>query len=369
MKTTHIGARGRKAQRGMTQRGMTLIELMIATAIGLFVLLGVTYAYINNRQSYLLNEALANIQENARVISESLNHDLRMAGSVGCNPDETTIKFGSLSGIDKDKVRNGVEVTTDGAATGRDGGNLRLNIYGALGGGMVSLRSEASTEASGNLIPIQSGASATKLSDTLGGTGYMVISDCERSQVFSGTVGADSITVNGGFGGNDVYGMGAQVFGIAPIPTGGTGKPFKQFYLGDSGRLDVDNVPIISLFYGNTGDPDTDTELAEGVDAFRVCVGEEDSNTIKPATDVSPDGWKKVTMVQVDVVLYSINPRILQEDTPSHFNLCGDAPATPSVTVTPPDRRLRRMFSTSVALRNKLSFVPKAAATPEEVSP
>jgi type IV pilus assembly protein PilW len=365
MKTTAIGARDRKAQRGMT-----IIELMIATAIGLFVLLGVTYAYISNRQSYVLNEALANIQESARVISEALNHDLRMAGSTGCNPEASTFTVPGVGLAGAKQIKSGVRVSPAvSGVVGRDGGKPVLTIYGALGDGMASVSAEATSSS----IPIELSASKEKLEKNMGGEGYMIISDCEKSLLFSGTISGSSITITeggdglggGGETGGDIYAKGAQVFGIAPVVSGGSGVPYKAFYLGSSGRTDVAGESIRSLFYGNTGDPIHDMELAEGVDAFRICVGEENGNTIKRVPDTGTGiSWEKVTMVQVDMVLSSINPRVLQEDVMYKYELCGDAGGTPSVTVK--DRRMRRMFSTSVALRSKLPWVPPADSAPKE---
>ena len=62
------------------QRGMTLVELMIAMAVGVLLLLGVSLLFTQNRQSYRQNEELARIQENARFAIEELSRDLSMAG-------------------------------------------------------------------------------------------------------------------------------------------------------------------------------------------------------------------------------------------------------------------------------------------------
>ncbi|MDR3352536.1 MAG: PilW family protein [Zoogloeaceae bacterium] len=64
-------------------------------------------------------------------------------------------------------------------------------------------------------------------------------------------------------------------------------------------------------------------------------------------------------MVQIDLLLYSLNDRLLPEDTPQEYYLCGDADGSPSVTISATNhpthlRRVHRLFSTSVALPNKI---------------
>lgn len=62
------------------QRGLTLVELMIAVAIGVLLLFGISLLFSQNRQSYRQNEEMARIQENARFAMSELNRDLSMAG-------------------------------------------------------------------------------------------------------------------------------------------------------------------------------------------------------------------------------------------------------------------------------------------------
>lgn len=62
------------------QRGLTLVELLIAVAIGVLLLLGISLLFSQNRQSFRQNEEIARIQENARFAIAELSKDLAMAG-------------------------------------------------------------------------------------------------------------------------------------------------------------------------------------------------------------------------------------------------------------------------------------------------
>ncbi len=61
-------------------RGFSLIELMIALVIGLFLMLGVIQIFAGSRLSYQVHEGIGRIQENGRFGIEILSRQIRMAG-------------------------------------------------------------------------------------------------------------------------------------------------------------------------------------------------------------------------------------------------------------------------------------------------
>ncbi|WP_200332816.1 PilW family protein [Thiocystis violacea] len=66
-----------------SQTGFSLIELMIAMAIGLALIASIGYVYLGAKSSYNSMEALATIQETARFTFEYMGDDVRMAGYTG----------------------------------------------------------------------------------------------------------------------------------------------------------------------------------------------------------------------------------------------------------------------------------------------
>jgi len=66
------------------QRGLSLVELMIALVLGLLLTTGVISIFISSKQSYAQQDAQAQIQENVRFALEMIARDLRMAGYGGC---------------------------------------------------------------------------------------------------------------------------------------------------------------------------------------------------------------------------------------------------------------------------------------------
>ncbi|PBJ82427.1 hypothetical protein CMZ84_09650 [Lysobacteraceae bacterium NML93-0399] len=67
------------------QRGMALVELMIAMVLGLIVVGAAFAVFMSNQRSYAANEGLNRIQEGARVALELIGRDVRAAGGSACS--------------------------------------------------------------------------------------------------------------------------------------------------------------------------------------------------------------------------------------------------------------------------------------------
>src|SRR5690606_21928152 len=68
--------------------GLSLIELMIALAIGSLLILALVEVFAASRAAYMLATGLARTQENGRFAIDILQRDLRMAGHAGCVNDQ-----------------------------------------------------------------------------------------------------------------------------------------------------------------------------------------------------------------------------------------------------------------------------------------
>ena len=61
-------------------KGFSLVELMVAMAIGLFVVMVVGMLYVNSKTTYVAQDANSRLQENARFAVELLGNEIRTAG-------------------------------------------------------------------------------------------------------------------------------------------------------------------------------------------------------------------------------------------------------------------------------------------------
>lgn len=66
------------------QQGVSLIELMIALAIGALLLLGLAQVFTASNMSAQMGTALARVQENGRFALDFMRADVRMSGHMGC---------------------------------------------------------------------------------------------------------------------------------------------------------------------------------------------------------------------------------------------------------------------------------------------
>lgn len=74
------------------QSGMTLIELMVALAIGAFLMIGAITVFMQSRTTFRITESVARMQENARFALEVLEPEIRMAGYRGLTATTTLIR-------------------------------------------------------------------------------------------------------------------------------------------------------------------------------------------------------------------------------------------------------------------------------------
>ena len=71
-----------------SQKGLSLIELMIAMTLSFIVAAAMISLFINSRQSYRVNENMSRLQENARFAVAFISRDLRMADYRPCVIEE-----------------------------------------------------------------------------------------------------------------------------------------------------------------------------------------------------------------------------------------------------------------------------------------
>jgi type IV pilus assembly protein PilW len=65
------------------QTGLTMVELLVALAIGSFLIIGAVQIYNQSRQAFVVNESIARVQETAQFAMDTIEADLRMASNWG----------------------------------------------------------------------------------------------------------------------------------------------------------------------------------------------------------------------------------------------------------------------------------------------
>ena len=147
----------------MRQDGITLIELMVALAIGSFLMIGAVQIYSQSRQAFVVNESIARVQETAQFAMDTIEADLRMASNWGRNSRGLSVEGRALIG---DPNPSGLPLpATDCAANWTldlalpiDGSNNAYTLACAATGGSQA-NSDVITirRASVNAVPLEAG--------------------------------------------------------------------------------------------------------------------------------------------------------------------------------------------------------------------
>jgi type IV pilus assembly protein PilW len=98
-----------------SQFGLTLMEILVALVIGIFVIGAVIQIFVSSSHINRTQEALSRIQENGRFALEMLAQDVRAAGFLGCQSNLTPEAPGATGVLAPGFVRNTLNTASDSA--------------------------------------------------------------------------------------------------------------------------------------------------------------------------------------------------------------------------------------------------------------
>ncbi len=315
--------------------GFSMIELMVAMTLGLLLTAAVLQTFVSLKRTYEFQEEFSRLQENGRFAIEFLSRDIRAAGFWGCN--------GTGLGNIQNHLNHGgnADYVFDQDITGSNGA-AGTNTAGDAPDTLV-LRSAT---AAINVVDVPATPSAAvKVSDNSGlqEGEILLISDCSMGEIFQvsndpsagGTTNFDNVGHN--TGGSHVPGNATQVF--------------QKVYSTDAQVFKAQSLTY-TIASGASGEPALfrgADELVEGIENFQVLYGEDTDNDGVPNYFV-PAGTAGLDMTQVVSIQFSLLVSSLRDNltgTPQSVDYNG-------ATLTPSDRRIRKVFSNKVALRNRL---------------
>ncbi|MNF59606.1 hypothetical protein D3C84_412000 [compost metagenome] len=140
-------------------KGFGLIELLIALALSLIVVLGVVQVFIASKNTYLSQNAAATMQEDARFVLSKMIQEIRMVGMFGCQgtiTDSSLKKDFTASQMSPIRWDNSArKLTLITADVGSNGGKPSWTVISDCRNSATA-HSEASTPPPGQLaFPIQ----------------------------------------------------------------------------------------------------------------------------------------------------------------------------------------------------------------------
>lgn len=327
----------------MRERGVSLIELMIAMVISLILLGGVIQIFLSSKQTYNMQEGVARIQENGRYGIDYVARYVHMAGFQGCtnvnllrpNIISKTVPGGYLTELQK--VINGV----DSAAA--------VNSYGAkLGSDVLIIHSgSASTvRLSGNLASDNANIQVDSNPDNYQAGDVLFITDCENSDVFTATnVSSNaSPTIAHANSSNTTNRLSKPYQNDAMILR----LQSSSFYVRDTGNTNTNGAAIFGLYQRNEFN-NAETLMVDGVEDFQVLYGVNTNNDNNKTPDIyqtasAVTNWERVVSVRIFLLLNSVD-NVLGQVQPYTF--------MGNVVANPGDRMLRREFTATIGVRNR----------------
>lgn len=362
------------------QKGLSLVELMIAITLGLILMSGVVKVFLSSKDTYSTQQALSRIQETGRLAIEFVSRDIRMAGYNGCGsrtPTGITVtntlnnassfiwSFGdaikgytsAASGATALPSSHGLSPAPYYVASPLTTTDI-ISIRGARGAGIQITQNNNGAQVFvsqvGSPVTVSNGCGSTDSVSGLCEGDVVMATDCTKARVFQIT----NLSTNGSTDVNVVHAnSGSFSPGNALSSWGGNSAPPNEIFQAGAELLSATSITYFiatgtsgrrSLFQNING---VNSELLEGVEDMNVSYGE-DTNASDP--DYTPDvyrsaanvvDWTRIDSVRVEFLVASIEDRVLSDRQKYTFK---------GAPVTATDYRLRQTFSTTIGIRSRL---------------
>lgn len=378
-----------KANLRASDKGFSIIELMIALLLGLILAAGIIQVFLGNRQSQRIEQTVSRMQENGRIALDMITQDARSSGFSGCassvrggsgqttkisspsvyikvkNPTVSTVastftaqsaqgfersKTGTwspalsanLSGTDVDNARNGSDVIAV-----YYGADIGARISGSANGSddvIASVQPNSACFGKDDLVMVANCLSVDLIKVTN-------VTNCTGATVTLKHDGTGNVDGNLGGTYSSVDSSGATLSDAS--------KPrvmrFSQvaYYVKDTGRKNPSGGAIFSLYRYSSG---AAQELVEGVEFLKLEFGESlTSGNIRyvTASDASLN-WDNIVAIRVGVLVQSYDQVRDGIDNNSYTIADQTVAASGSGVLHAADRSMRQAYTATIELRNHM---------------
>ncbi|AJQ92407.1 tfp pilus assembly protein PilW [Gynuella sunshinyii YC6258] len=320
--------------------------------------------FVSTKGMYTTQQGLSQIQDTGRLAIEFLEKDIRMAGYMGCATRSTTMTITNTlnnPGDYKYAFQTAIQGYTaatlpTGTLTKTPVANTDILVVRSAGssGVQVSKNNDSAqvfvtntgTETGG------CGGNKNRVSGICEGD-ILVVTDCSKARIFQ----VSNITQSG----NEVNLVHSQSGGNSPGNAisswgGNSIDPDESFDAGSEVMTVTTSVYFIAT--GASGRPSlwksqngVEFELLPGVEDLAITYGVDTDasqdfipNSYQTAGSVVD--WNRVVSTQISLLIASTENNVLPEAQSYTFD---------GATVKPTDRRLRRVFSSTVGIRSRLN--------------
>ncbi len=333
------------------QSGLSLVELMVALALGAFLILGAVNVLVSSKNSGQLESSLARLQENGRIALDLLASDLRLGGYVGCSGAPaiiaTGVSWSPVQGYERLSGRWSPALPgnlSSLATLARVGSDVISVQYGLPASGAVS----ASVSSASTAVPLTNNTSCIQQNDRV------VVFNCAAgAEMFkvtnAPTCGASATLLQFGAASNspsqlnNAYVAGDSILTLVE----------RTWYVADTQRRrTAANIPIYALY--RRADSAAE-EMIEGIEYMQISYGQLlATNNIRyvPASDANLNA-DQVVSVRVALLVQSFEPVLDSPDSSAYQMLDESIDSAGTPYLHNGDLTLRRVFKTTILLRNR----------------
>ena len=359
------------------QSGYSIIELLVASVIGLIILSGAVTVFTGNKSSQEFSSGMARIQESGRVALDILSNDIRLAGFQGCTDGTIPPSVIASDGPTIDLPQ--------GALWGGEFGNTTWSP--TINADLTTISSQVKSgtdviyvqHASGRTTILASSMSSSNgpisvelNPDQLVANDLVIISDCSNADIFRATSVSEPSTTDGtvsiGFAAGSANTRSTlstdyQVSATAPNRIKDPMRVMRfeanAYFVKDSGRDDANGNSIYSLFVlDTTASPiGAAMELVEGVENMQILYGQRLPNGTTQylkAGHTSLD-MENVVSIQIGILVSSTESISNDEDDRTYMvaNEKIGPPGSAQSLKHGGGNAMRAAFNTTIQLRNR----------------
>lgn len=368
--------------------GMSLIELLIALVLGMTLAAGVIQIYVGSTTTERSQEARLRMQEGGRFGINFLSQEIRMAGYLGClgSIEGTSANNiingppnhfqpgwgiqgweagGTAPGVTSNSTLNVAETATDSGEWSTGDANIVMPVFNAVPNSDI-IRVWGGAGTAGTVSVINQGTPPTLTVETNAGISandFLMISDCEQVDIAQAcVVAADAapattslVTLSTGCApGND---NGARI--TSETSAGALAEVVRLqgtvFYVGKRGGLAANPPALFRAQLAANGNLAAAEELIEGVESMQILYGVNIDEDVRSTADAYLTAdlvtqWQDVISVRITLLMQSIDDGTVPQPQAYTFNGVDYDGADGGL---PADRRVRRIFTTTVSLRNR----------------
>lgn len=326
------------------QTGLTMLEILIVMGLSVVLLSGLVEIVLAHKQTNRLQKSLSQIQTNGRYAIDYLRMDLRRAGYAGCLPGGLSEASNQLTTAMSTEYQTALiddanfEKVFD--ATNSAINSDTIQVTSALGSGVNLMANMASV----------SDAIEVTASNEIKKDSVVVISNCEDGDLFYVT----KITDTAGSGDyDDCAAAGASCLLEHLVGANNQSASVSKVY-----RTDAKVFPVQSRQYSiqtqagfeNSLQVSGDGKLVDGIENMQILYGEDGADV-----DLVADYYvalddvvdiQNVVSLKISLLVRSNDDNLSANAV--KYNFSGNS------NLLSTDKRLRKVFNTTIALRNKL---------------